>query len=76
MVKLVRYVARYVLTFASFASHAQHAKLALRRFLMKLSNEKVQVELKNGTVIHGTISGTWQCIWLKACKTNNNLPRR
>lgn len=28
-----------------------------RRFLMKLANEKVQVELKNGTVLYGTISG-------------------
>mmetsp|Transcript_19665 Transcript_19665/g.35468 ORF Transcript_19665/g.35468 Transcript_19665/m.35468 type:complete len:115 (-) Transcript_19665:1143-1487(-) len=29
----------------------------LVRFLMKLANETVQVELKNGTVIQGTISG-------------------
>lgn len=31
------------------------------RFLMKLANETVQVELKNGSVIQGTVTGECLC---------------
>ncbi|CAE8624758.1 unnamed protein product [Polarella glacialis] len=35
------------------------AKMRLVRFLMKLSSESVVVELKNSTVVQGTITGVY-----------------
>ncbi len=37
--------------------------MKLVRFLQKLSHETVTVELKNGTVISGSIAGKY-CLWV------------
>jgi hypothetical protein len=39
------------------AARARRVAMKLVRFLQKLSNESVTIELKNGTTAHGTIMG-------------------
>ena len=47
---------KFVETVVILQSSAQPGS-AVCRFLMKLTNETVQLELKNGAVVHGTVIG-------------------
>lgn len=38
-------------------------RVFVNRFLMKLNNETVTLELKDGSVVHGTITGTLQMLF-------------
>jgi small nuclear ribonucleoprotein D1 len=42
---------------ASGPPQSQRANMKLVRFLMKLTNESITIELKNGSVVNGTITG-------------------
>ena len=56
MVKLVRQVAPDVVRGRGLDTTLT-GLCACCRFLMKLTNETVQIELKNGAVVHGTVIG-------------------
>ena len=50
--------------------------MKLVRFLQKLSNESVTIELKNGTTAHGTIMGTFFFLISRRLESSDSTAKR